>query len=63
MFSREGARGVVVADLLTEEAHAVAAGIGAAGGHALSVRLDVTRAQDWPRRSMPPGPGSAGSMC
>ena len=47
LFSSEGARGVVVADLLTEEAHAVAAGIGAAGGHALSVRLDVTRAQDW----------------
>ena len=46
-FSSEGARGIVVADLLTEEAATVAVGIGAAGGPALSVRLDVTRAEDW----------------
>lgn len=42
-FAREGARGVVVADLNLERAQGVAAGIGA---QALAVRCDVSRESD-----------------
>jgi NAD(P)-dependent dehydrogenase (short-subunit alcohol dehydrogenase family) len=47
LFAREGARAVVVADLLDKEGHEVAADINKAGGHATFVRLDVTDEAQW----------------
>src|SRR4051794_23967493 len=41
-FSQEGAR-VVVADLNEQQAAAVATEIGAAGGHAMGLKIDVTQ--------------------
>ena len=46
LFAREGAR-VVVADLLEVDGRQVIAAIGAAGGEARFVRLDVTSEDDW----------------
>src|SRR5258705_1301430 len=46
IFAREGAR-VVVADLLEFEARQVVEKIGAAGGQARFVKLDVTSESDW----------------
>jgi NAD(P)-dependent dehydrogenase (short-subunit alcohol dehydrogenase family) len=48
LFAREGAR-VVLGDVLDAEGEAVAAAIGAQGGEALFVHLDVTREADWER--------------
>jgi 3alpha(or 20beta)-hydroxysteroid dehydrogenase/cyclopentanol dehydrogenase len=48
LFAREGAR-VVIGDILEAEGQAVGAEIGAKGGEALFVRLDVTREADWER--------------
>src|SRR5439155_143978 len=44
----EGAR-IVIGDILEGEGAAVAAGIGAKGGEAVFVRLDVTSESDWER--------------
>ncbi len=46
LFAREGAA-VCVADLFRDKAEAVASEIGAAGGRALGVRLDVQRSGEW----------------
>jgi NAD(P)-dependent dehydrogenase (short-subunit alcohol dehydrogenase family) len=46
VFAREGAR-VVVADVLDPEGRQTAEKIGAAGGSARFVRLDVTSERDW----------------
>ena len=46
LFANEGAR-VVVADILQEQAEAVAADIRAGGGDATSATVDVTSEQDW----------------
>jgi NAD(P)-dependent dehydrogenase (short-subunit alcohol dehydrogenase family) len=46
VFAREGAR-VAIGDLLEKEGKVTAAEIGAAGGEALFVRLDVTSQEDW----------------
>jgi NAD(P)-dependent dehydrogenase (short-subunit alcohol dehydrogenase family) len=46
LFAKEGAR-VVVADILREQAEAVAADIRAGGGDATSATIDVTSEQDW----------------
>ena len=46
LFVREGAK-VVIGDILEIEGRAVEADIGAAGGDALFVRLDVTEEADW----------------
>src|SRR6267143_1938524 len=46
MFAREGAQ-VVIADVLEAEGRAVEAEVGAKGGKAAFVRLDVTREADW----------------
>src|SRR3954449_7154981 len=46
LFAKEGAR-VVVADILQEQAEAVAADIRAGGGDATSATIDVTSEQDW----------------
>jgi len=48
LFAQEGAR-VVIGDILDAEGAAVAAGIGAKGGEAVFVRLDVTSENDWAR--------------
>ncbi len=46
MFAREGAK-VVIGDLLEAEGRQVAAAIGASGGQARFLRLDVTSEADW----------------
>jgi len=46
IFAREGAR-VVVADIAEEDAKKVVAQIGADGGDAIFVRLDVSKEADW----------------
>jgi NAD(P)-dependent dehydrogenase (short-subunit alcohol dehydrogenase family) len=46
LFAKEGAR-VVVADILQDQAEAVAADIHAGGGDATSATIDVTSEQDW----------------
>src|SRR5947209_18752690 len=48
LFAQEGAR-IVIGDILEGEGAAVAAGIGAKGGEAVFVRLDVTSESDWER--------------
>jgi NAD(P)-dependent dehydrogenase (short-subunit alcohol dehydrogenase family) len=47
LFAREGAKAVVVADVLDAPGEAVVAGINEAGGHALYVHLDVTDEAAW----------------
>jgi len=46
LFAKEGAK-IVVADLLADQAEAVAADIRAGGGEAIAVRTDVTSEPDW----------------
>src|SRR3954447_15451953 len=46
LFAKQGAR-VVVADILQEQAEAVAADIRAGGGDATSATIDVTSEPDW----------------
>ena len=46
LFVKEGAK-IVVADLLTDQAEAVAADIRAGGSEAIAVRTDVTSEPDW----------------
>jgi 3alpha(or 20beta)-hydroxysteroid dehydrogenase len=46
LFAQEGAA-VCVADLFPEKAETVAREIGAAGGRAIGVRLDVQRSDEW----------------
>jgi len=46
IFAREGAR-VVVADIAEEDAKKIVAQIGADGGDAIFVRLDVSKEADW----------------
>src|SRR5438552_18610035 len=48
LFAQEGAA-VCVADLYPEKAETVAGEIGAAGGRAIGVRLDVQRSDEWAR--------------
>ena len=47
LLAREGARAVVVADLLDKEGEAVVAGIKKAGGKAVYIHLDVTDEAQW----------------
>jgi NAD(P)-dependent dehydrogenase (short-subunit alcohol dehydrogenase family) len=47
LFGREGAKAVVVADLLDKEGAAVVAGINKAGGKAVYIHLDVTDEAQW----------------
>lgn len=47
LFAREGARAVVVADVLDSDGEAVVAEIGKAGGTATYVHLDVTKEDEW----------------
>jgi NAD(P)-dependent dehydrogenase (short-subunit alcohol dehydrogenase family) len=47
LFGREGAKAVVVADVLEKEGEAVAAGIRKAGGQATFMTLDVTHEAQW----------------
>jgi NAD(P)-dependent dehydrogenase (short-subunit alcohol dehydrogenase family) len=47
LFGREGAKAVVVADLLDKEGEAVAAEIRKAGGTASYIHLDVTDEAEW----------------
>jgi NAD(P)-dependent dehydrogenase (short-subunit alcohol dehydrogenase family) len=47
IFAREGARAVVVADVLDGDGEAVAAEIRKAGGTATYVHLDVTKEDEW----------------
>ena len=47
LFAREGAKAVVIADMLDTEGEAVAAEIKKAGGTATFVHLDVTNEADW----------------
>jgi NAD(P)-dependent dehydrogenase (short-subunit alcohol dehydrogenase family) len=47
MFAREGCKGVVVADILEKDGHAVVTEIEEAGGHAIFVKLDVTDEAQW----------------
>jgi NAD(P)-dependent dehydrogenase (short-subunit alcohol dehydrogenase family) len=47
LFAREGAKAVVVADVLDKDGEAVAAEIRKAGGTATFVHLDVTKEDDW----------------
>jgi NAD(P)-dependent dehydrogenase (short-subunit alcohol dehydrogenase family) len=47
LFAREGAKGVVVADILEKDGQAVVAEIEKAGGHAIFVKLDVTDEAQW----------------
>lgn len=47
LFAAEGAKAVVVADILDREGKDVVAGIGKAGGHASYVHLDVTDEAQW----------------
>ena len=46
LFAKEGAR-IIVADILQDQAEAVAADIRAGGGDATSATIDVTSEQDW----------------
>jgi NAD(P)-dependent dehydrogenase (short-subunit alcohol dehydrogenase family) len=47
LFAREGAKAVVVADVLDAQGADVVAGIAKDGGHALFVHLDVTDEAQW----------------
>jgi len=47
IFAREGAKAVVVADVLDKDGEAVAAEIRNAGGTATYVHLDVTKEEEW----------------
>jgi NAD(P)-dependent dehydrogenase (short-subunit alcohol dehydrogenase family) len=47
LLAREGAKAVVVADLLDKEGEAVVAGINKAGGKAVYIHLDVTDEAQW----------------
>ncbi|MDP2376711.1 SDR family NAD(P)-dependent oxidoreductase [Reyranella sp.] len=47
LFAAEGAKAVIVADILDQEGKAVVAEIGKAGGHASYVHLDVTDEAQW----------------
>src|SRR5918992_5716104 len=47
LFAREGAKAVVVADLLDKEGEAVVADIKKAGGTATYMHLDVTNEAEW----------------
>lgn len=47
LFAAEGAKAVIVADILDPEGKAVVAEIGKAGGHASYVHLDVTDEAQW----------------
>ena len=47
LFAAEGAKAVIVADILDHEGKAVVAEIGKAGGHASYVHLDVTDEAQW----------------
>ncbi|MGQ0582203.1 MAG: glucose 1-dehydrogenase [Reyranella sp.] len=47
LFAAEGAKAVVVADILDQEGKEVVAEIGKAGGHASYVHLDVTDEAQW----------------
>jgi NAD(P)-dependent dehydrogenase (short-subunit alcohol dehydrogenase family) len=47
LFAREGARAVVVADILDKEGAATVAEIEKAGGHASYIHLDVTDEAQW----------------
>jgi len=47
LFAREGAKAVVVADILDKEGEAVAGGIEKAGGRAAYMHLDVTDEAQW----------------
>jgi NAD(P)-dependent dehydrogenase (short-subunit alcohol dehydrogenase family) len=47
LFAREGARAVVVADVLDPKGKEIVAEIGKAGGHATYVHLDVTSEANW----------------
>ncbi|MBP6769498.1 MAG: SDR family NAD(P)-dependent oxidoreductase, partial [Reyranella sp.] len=47
LFAREGARAVVVADVLDSDGEAVAEEIRKAGGAASYVHLDVTKEDQW----------------
>jgi len=47
LFAAEGAKAVVVADILDQEGKAVVAEIGKAGGHASYIHLDVTDEAQW----------------
>jgi NAD(P)-dependent dehydrogenase (short-subunit alcohol dehydrogenase family) len=47
LLAREGAKAVVVADLLDKEGEAVVAEIKKAGGHATYIHLDVTDEANW----------------
>ena len=47
LFAREGAKGVVVADVLEKDGEAVVADIKKAGGQAVFVKLDVTDEAQW----------------
>jgi len=47
LFAREGAKAVVVADILDKEGEAVAGGIEKAGGRAAYLHLDVTDEAQW----------------
>src|SRR2546426_9403207 len=60
LFAQEGAR-IVIGDILEGEGAAVAAGIGAKGGEAVFVRLDVTSESDW-GRGVPTGERRFGKL-
>ncbi len=47
LFATEGAKAVVVADILDQEGKEVVAEIGKAGGHASYIHLDVTDEAQW----------------
>ncbi len=47
LFAREGAKAVMVADVLDKDGEAVAAEIRKAGGTATYVHLDVTKEEEW----------------
>jgi NAD(P)-dependent dehydrogenase (short-subunit alcohol dehydrogenase family) len=47
LFAAEGAKAVIVADILDQDGKAVVAEIGKAGGHAAYVHLDVTDEAQW----------------
>jgi NAD(P)-dependent dehydrogenase (short-subunit alcohol dehydrogenase family) len=47
LFAREGAKAVVVADMLDQDGEAVVAEITKAGGTATYVHLDVTKEDEW----------------
>ena len=60
LFAREGAK-VVVADVLDEQAEAVAADIRAGGGEAIPATIDVTSEPAWVALSRRPWRAMAGS--